>query len=665
MADVDARAAAVPRAIRAVLPELWFTAAGAAGVDAGPLVAHVHRWTDVLGALGTALGLLAGAPGALLAAGLESPTITCTALGVSGRLALVRGVPFTGALEELEAAVLVPDETTADVRGLTLLAWIVAVVVGAAAGLDAVAGPLAVCGALHIPAVGGVAVRAGLDEARGAVDQVRDRADPGHAVEALAALVAQAAFRLFAGRPAALVRARDDSPSVAAAAVRVEGAGLALPGAGAVSRAGPAVLGGSLAGSVATDRGGAGPVGAEEALPAEAAGPAAAVGAAVLIVAGGPGALPVLALVAAAGLHGTVHSAEAPAAVGTAGLAATGHQGVDASAGLAAGLALVCGLLPVAAAVLPPRLGVGLAGGLEVGFAAHSAQALLVLSLIAAASSAGEPVGVLERAVVHADVAAAAVGLTGAIPAVDFGTARDRAALLARTKVHLHADAEDLVAGGRAGAFTAGISADALPAHPAVAGVVVDTDALDAVLVTRIAEPTRPAAAVGAAGRSIAAMEDAGAALTLLRATALAAGTATSIVAALQPLALRVAAMRLEAGGARGALAVRRAARTGLAVGVIADTVSAACVAVLGTRQAGFAARGLTNVVAAALATVCRTGAAVLGMRRLALSVTAQGNAGAIGAFRPGRAGTLAGAVLVVAHVFCRVALRADAVVSS
>jgi len=64
VADVDPCTCTV-RTVATVLAELLFTAAGAAGVDAGPLVALVLRRADILGALGAALGLLTDPPCAL------------------------------------------------------------------------------------------------------------------------------------------------------------------------------------------------------------------------------------------------------------------------------------------------------------------------------------------------------------------------------------------------------------------------------------------------------------------------------------------------------------------------------------------------------------------------------------------------------------------------
>ena len=623
----------------------------------------MHRRTDVLGTLTAALRFLARTPGALLAAGLEPPVVAGAGLGVPGRLALVLGAPLAVALQEFEAPVLVLDETTAGLRDVAELTGYVAVVVRAAPRLDAVPGPLAVRGALHVPTVRRVVRRACLDEARRAVHEVRDGADPGHAVEALAALVAEATLGFLALAPPALVVAGDDTPSIATAAVRVEGAGLALSCSRAISRARPAVLGGALAGAVAADRRRAGPVRAEEPLVAEAAGPATLVGAAVLTLARGPDALALLALVAAAGLERAVHPAEAAAAIGAADLAAAVHQGIHACAVLTAGLALIRRLLPITAAVLPPNLGVGLARGLEMRLAAHAADTLLVLRLVAAVGPAGEPVGVLKGTIIDADVVTAAVRLAGAVPALDLGAACDGAALLPRAEVCLDADTEDRVTGGPAGALAAGLVADPFATLLAIAGVVVDASAVDAVLLAGIAEAAGSAAAVGATGLPVAAVEDAGANLTVLLAGAETALPAAAVVAALQALAGGIATLGLEAGRARRALAVGRAALTGFAVGVITDAVPTAPVAILGAGQARLAMGRFTDIVSATLPAIRGAGLTVFAVNRVTVPVPAERDTGAFDALRPGHAGALAGAVLIVVGVLRRIALGTDAVV--
>jgi len=197
-------------------------------------------------------------------------------------------------------------QSTAGIGQVTELAGIVAVVCRATTRLNAISSPFAVRSTFHVTAVGGVVRGAGLHQAGSTIHQVGDSADAGNAVEALPALVPEAAFRIVAFVPATLVVASDDAPAVAAASVGMSGAGLALSRARAVRRAGPAVLVGSLAGSVPADRRGACTVGAEQPLLTDPAGPAAAVGAAVLFFARGPLALAVNTVMTAALLIDTV-----------------------------------------------------------------------------------------------------------------------------------------------------------------------------------------------------------------------------------------------------------------------------------------------------------------------------------------------------------------------
>jgi len=168
----------------------------------------------------------------------------------------------------------------------------------------------------------------------------------------------------------------------------------------------------------------------------------------------------------------------------------------------------------------------------------------------------------------------------------DLIAAVDQAAVLSVTEIHLDADAEGRVTGCPAGTLAAELTADPFPTLLPVTRILEDAGPVDAGFRTRVAESARSAAAVGPTGLVVTAVEAAGTTLAFLRAAAKSAVASAAIVATLQSLACRRAAVGLVTGCPRRAFAVRLTALAVLAEGIVTKAVSAAIIAILRTGQA-------------------------------------------------------------------------------